>query len=113
MSAPARALGWYDETNFYKTTIIGTLAYGDLEFEQKGDVSQTLFRFQLVLQGMTKIINITPLLNHKLRRVCGNLSVLSMGQRGQHARFEGRTPPLATVRPGDLRIARLERPRSS
>lgn len=96
----ASARAGYDETNSYKTSLIGTLAYGDLEFEKKGeDVGKRSFVSKLLSQEMTKIINVTPLLNHNEAGVCGNLYSLAMGSVDNFARFEGDRMRLATAVP--------------
>ena len=90
----------YDELNAYKTSLIGNLVYGDFEFEKKGeDVGKRSFVSKLVSQQMTKIINITPLLNHNEAGVCGNLYSLAMGSVDNILRFEGDPGRLATAVP--------------
>lgn len=86
--ASATRAGW-DMTNFYDTPLIGNLVFGDLEFEKKGDgVGRKSFVSKLVSQQMTKIINITPLLNHNEAGVCGNLYSMAMGCADNSYRFE-------------------------
>lgn len=86
--AAATRAGW-DETNYYDTPLIGNLVYGDLEFEKKGEgVGRKSHVSKLVSQQMTKIINITPLLNHNEAGVCGNLYSLAMGCADNSYRFE-------------------------
>ncbi|HTD87763.1 MAG TPA: DUF362 domain-containing protein, partial [Candidatus Binatia bacterium] len=48
---------------------------------------------------MTKIIQLTPLLNHNTAGVCGNLYSLAMGSVDNTARFEGETRQMATAVP--------------
>jgi hypothetical protein len=91
--------GW-DRTNFYDTPLIGNLVYGDLEFEQKGEgVGRKSFVSKLVSQEMTKIINITPLLNHNTAGVCGSLYSLALGSVDNALRFEGDPGRLAQAVP--------------
>lgn len=79
----------YDLTNFYEREIIGDLVWGDVEFEKKGArVGRRSFVSKLVTQQMTKIINITPLLNNPLAGVAGNLYGLASGSVDNFARFE-------------------------
>jgi len=86
--AAATLSGW-DETNYYDAPLIGNLGFGDLEFEKKGDgVGRKSHVSKLVSQQMTKIINITPLLNHNEAGVCGNLYSLAMGCADNSYRFE-------------------------
>jgi len=98
VAASAKA-GW-DPTNFYDTPLIGNLVYGDLEFEKKGDgVGRKSFVSKLVTRDMTKIINITPLLNHNTAGVCGNLYGLAMDSVDNSHRFEGDPGRLAQAVP--------------
>src|SRR5207249_1582974 len=50
-------------------------------------------------QEMTKIINVTPLLNHNLAGVSGNLYSLSAGSVDNFVRFESDPDRLATAVP--------------
>ncbi|MCO5053263.1 MAG: DUF362 domain-containing protein [Verrucomicrobiae bacterium] len=97
--AGATAAGW-DETNSYDSPIIGSLVYGDLEFGRKDEgVGRKSFVSKLVSQELTKIINITPLLNHNEAGVCGNLYSLAMGSTDNVLRFEGSVTRLAVAVP--------------
>jgi hypothetical protein len=79
----------YDETVFYETPLLGKLVYGDLEFGKKGEtVGRKSFVSKLVTSKMTKIINVTPLLNHNLAGVSGILYSLAMGSVDNVLRFE-------------------------
>jgi len=85
----ANRAGW-DETNFYDSPLIGNPVFGDLEFEKKGEgVGRKSFVSKLVSRELTKIINITPLLNHNDAGVCGNLYSLALGSTDNILRFEG------------------------
>jgi len=96
----ASAMAGYDETNAYDTPLIGNLAYGDLEFEKKGTgIGRKSFVSKLVSREMTKIINLTPLLNHNEAGVCGNLYGLAFGSVDNTMRFEGDPGRLATAVP--------------
>ena len=98
VAASAKA-GW-DTTNYYDTPLIGNLVFGDLEFEKKGDgVGRKSFVSKLVSQEVTKIINITPLLNHNTAGVCGNLYSLAIGSVDNSFRFEGDPGRLAQAVP--------------
>lgn len=97
--AAAAKAGW-DETNYYDTPLIGNLVFGDLEFEKKGEgVARKSFVSKLVSQQMTKIINITPLLNHNDAGVCGNLYSLALSCADNSYRFENDANRLATAVP--------------
>ena len=79
----------YDDKVFYETPLLGTLVWGDLEFGRRGDsVGRKSFVSTLVSKEITKIINVTPLLNHNSAGVAGNLYGLSMGSVDNTIRFE-------------------------
>lgn len=90
----------YERTNAYDSALIGNLVWGDSEFGKEGvGVGRKSFVSRLVTQQMTKIINITPLLNHNLAGVSGNLYSLAIGSVDNVARFESDTGRLATAIP--------------
>jgi hypothetical protein len=90
----------YDLTNFYDSPLIGDLVWGDVEFEKKGPrVGRRSFVSKLVTQEMTKIINITPLLNNPLAGVAGNLYGLTSGSVDNFARFEADPARMARAVP--------------
>jgi uncharacterized protein (DUF362 family) len=83
------AAAGYDPTNYYDTPLIGNLVWGDLEFGKTGEgVGRKSFVSKLVSQELTKIINLTPLLNHNLAGVSGHLYGLAMGSVDNWLRFE-------------------------
>jgi hypothetical protein len=93
--------GW-DEKAFYSpdSPILGNLVWGDLEFGKKGDgVGRKSFVSNLVSRELTKIINITPLLNHNEAGVSGNLYSLATGSVDNLIRFESSPDALATAIP--------------
>lgn len=90
----------YDLTNYYDSPIIGNLVWGDVEFGQKGPgIGRKSFVSKLVSRELTKIINISPLLNHNLAGVSGNLYSLAIGSVDNAARFEVDASRLATAVP--------------
>ena len=90
----------YDESAFYDTFLLGNLIWGDLEVGKTGEgVGRKSFVSKLVSRGMTKIINITPLLNHPQAGVSGNLYSLAMGSVDNTIRFESDADRLATAVP--------------
>jgi len=90
----------YDEKTFYETALLGQLVWGDLEFGRKGEgVGRKSYVSKLVTQEMTRIINMTPLLNHNLVGVSGNLWGLAMGSVDNTLRFENDSDRLATAVP--------------
>jgi hypothetical protein len=93
--------GW-DEKAFYNpdSPILGNLVWGDLEFGKKGDgVGRKSFVSKLVSREITKIINVTPLLNHNDAGVSGNLYSLATGSVDNLIRFESSPETLATAIP--------------
>lgn len=90
----------YDETTFYDTPLIGNLLWGDSEFGKKGPgVGRKSYVSKLVSKEITKIINVTPLLNHNLAGVTGNLYSLASGSVDNFYRFEVDGSRLATAVP--------------
>ncbi len=79
----------YDTNSFYEAALLGKLLVGDLEFGQKGEgVGRKSFVSQLVTHKMTKLIHLTPLLNHNQAGVSGNLFGLASGCVDNFFRFE-------------------------
>ena len=90
----------YDEKTFYDTPLLGQLVWGDLEFGRTGEgVGRKSFVSKLVSREITKIINVTPLLNHNSAGVCGNLYSLAMGSVDNTHRFEMDAARLAVAVP--------------
>jgi hypothetical protein len=90
----------YDATNSYDTPLMGTLTFGDLEFGKTGPgIGRKSFVSKLVTQGMSKIINVSPMLHHNTAGVSGNLYSLSMGSVDNTARFESSPEQLARAIP--------------
>ncbi len=90
----------YDEKTFYETALLGNLVWGDLEFDKKGEVAgRKSFVSKLVSREITKIINLTPLLNHNNAGVAGNLYSLAMGSVDNTLRFEADGERLAAAVP--------------
>lgn len=79
----------YDDAHFYESSLIGNLVWGDHEFGRKGeDIGRKSYVSKLVTQQMTKLINITPLLNHNQAGVTGHLYSLALGSVDNSIRFE-------------------------
>jgi uncharacterized protein (DUF362 family) len=90
----------YDENVSYDMPLPGTLIWGDLEFGKKGErIGRKSFVTKLLTQDISKIINITPLLNHDLAGVTGNLYSLAMGSVDNTVRFEREAEHLAQAVP--------------
>jgi uncharacterized protein (DUF362 family) len=96
--ASSRA-GW-DDTNYYDRALIGSLIFGDHEFERTGEgVGRKSFVSKLVSRQITKIINVPPLLNHHDAGVTGNLYSLALGSVDNTVRFEARPDQLTEAVP--------------
>ena len=92
--------GYDEKTPPYDTAFIGHLVWGDLEFGKKGEgAGRKSFVSKLLTKEITRIINITPLLNHNYAGVSGNLYGLSIGSVDNTLRFENSTERLATAVP--------------
>lgn len=92
----------FDERTFYspERPILGQLVWGDLEFGRKTEgVGRRSFVSTLVSKGLTKIINITPMLNHNSAGVTGHLYSLAMGSTDNNLRFENDLARLSTAVP--------------
>ncbi len=90
----------YDPRAFYDNPLLGNLVWGDLDFGKQGErIGRKSYVTKLVTQQITKIINITPLLNHNLIGVSGNLFSLAMGSVDNTLRFEDDADRLAIAVP--------------
>ncbi|HMJ91379.1 MAG TPA: DUF362 domain-containing protein [Candidatus Acidoferrum sp.] len=91
--------GW-DENVFYESALLGQLVFGDREFQDKDEhIGRKSFVTTLLTRQITKIINVSPLLNHNTAGVCGNLYSLAMGSVDNSIRFEGEPGKLAQAVP--------------
>jgi hypothetical protein len=78
----------YDPNVFYDNETPGNLSAGDLEFDRdRATTGRKSYVSKLLTGSVTKIINISPLLNHNLAGVCGNLYGLAMGSVDNTLRF--------------------------
>lgn len=85
----ASADAGYDTNHFYESAFIGRPVWGDVEFGQRGpEVGRRSYVSRLVTEQMTRIINLTPLLNHNLGGVSGNLVSLALGSVDNTIRFQ-------------------------
>jgi hypothetical protein len=79
----------YDRNVFYETPLVGKLVYGDLEFGKKGEgIGRNSYLSKLLTQRLTKVINVTPLLNHNQAGVSGALYGLATASIDNVLRFE-------------------------
>ena len=80
----------YDGSVFYESSLIGTMIWGDHEFGEKGEgKGKRSFVSKLLTQRITKIVNLTPLLNHNRAGVHGCLLGLAMSSVDNTIRFQG------------------------
>lgn len=95
----------YDEKVFYEREWLGELGAGDLEFDKyrtntdRTNTGRKSYVSKLLTGEITKIITITPLLNHNLAGVTGNLYSLAMGSVDNFSRFESQAARLAEAVP--------------
>jgi hypothetical protein len=90
----------YDDAVFYESSLIGNLIWGDLEFGRKDEtVGRRSFVSKLVTQEITRIINVSPLMNHNHAGVTGNLFSLALGSVDNTGRFESDARRLAIAVP--------------
>jgi hypothetical protein len=92
----------YDEELFYSPDrpILGQLVWGDVEFGRKGEgIGRRSFLSKLLTKRITKIISVTPLLNHNSAGVSGHLYSLAMGSVDNTIRFENDILRLSTAVP--------------
>jgi hypothetical protein len=96
----ASAEAGFDDAHFYETALIGQLVWGDHEFGKRGgEVGRRSFVSRLLTERLTKIIQITPLLNHSLAGVSGNLFGLSRDSVDNTIRFESSSHHLGVAIP--------------
>lgn len=87
--AGATTAGW-DEKTYYDNPLVGKLIWGDLEFgKQDGSAGRRSHVTTLLGEEFTRIINISPMLNHNEVRVAGCLFSLASGSVDNFLRFEG------------------------
>ena len=90
----------YDEKVFYTKELLGDLVSGDFEFDKYGTrTGRKSYVSKLLTSDLTKIITITPLLNHNLAGVTGNLYSLATGSVDNTLRFEPQAARLAEAVP--------------
>jgi hypothetical protein len=98
----------YDPNTFYDTPLLGHLLWGDLEFGRESEnVGRKSYVSKLVTGRITKIINITPLLNHHTAGVSGNLYSLAIGSVDNTLRFDVDSGRLASAVPEIYALAVL------
>ncbi len=81
--------GYDESTEPYDKPWPGRLVWGDLEFGlNTNGIGRKSYVSKLLSRRITKIINISPMLNHNLAGVCGNLYSLAFGSVDNVLRFE-------------------------
>ncbi len=90
----------YDNETFYESNSIGKLIWNDHEFGKTGEgIGKKSFISKLVMRDMTKIILISPLLNHNEIGVSGQFASLVLGSVDNTLRFESDPSKLAVTVP--------------
>ncbi len=90
----------YDPEIFYETPLIGYLTWGDFEFSGKNEnTGRKSFVTRILTKELTKVINVSPLLNNNAAGVSGNLFSLTMGSIDNSLRFESEADRLARAVP--------------
>jgi hypothetical protein len=90
----------YDESMAYTNFFLGHLMWTDHEFNTSGDeVGRRSFFSKLLTKGLTRIINVPPLMNHYRAGVTGCLFTLAMGSVDNTQRFESGAERLAEAVP--------------
>ena len=90
----------YDPQAAYEKPLLGRLTWGDLEFGQQAEgTGRRSHLSKLITQELTKVICITPLLNHNMVGVSGQLFGLTFGAIDNTLRFENNAERLVEVVP--------------
>ena len=92
----------FDEAVFYspERPAPSQLVWGDFEFDRKGEgIGRRSFVTRLLTKEITKVISITPMLNHNTTGVSGHLYSLTQGSVDNFIRFENDIARLATAIP--------------
>ena len=98
--AGAAQAGWDEKVFYDELPLLGHLVHGDLEFGSTNEkAGRKSYVSKLLTKEITKIIHVSPLLNHNSAGVCGNLYGLAMGSVDNSLRFEGDPSRLAQAVP--------------
>jgi uncharacterized protein (DUF362 family) len=91
----------YDwKVSYDESPLIGQLIWGDLEFGSgKQAIGKKSYVTKILTKEVTKVINVTPLLNHYRAGVTGNLYSLAAGSVDNFMRFENEATRLADAVP--------------
>lgn len=78
----------YDTNEFYENAILGQLVHGDVDFDLRLEsLGRRSYVTRLVTKEMTRLISLTPLLNHNQTGVSGHLASLALGSVDNTVRF--------------------------
>jgi hypothetical protein len=98
----------YDPEVFYEVPLLGNLVWGDLDFGKQGQgVGRKSYLSTIITKKLTKIINVTPMLNHNLSGVSGNLYSLTMGSIDNLVRFESDATRLSEAVPDIFNLPQI------
>ncbi len=90
----------YDPDVFYDNSVPGSLVAGDLDFDRTAaKTGRKSYVTKILTKQVTKIVIISPLLNHNVAGVCGNIFNLSFSSVDNVRRFESDPSLLATAAP--------------
>jgi uncharacterized protein (DUF362 family) len=90
----------FDASVYYDDPVQGTLIWGDLDFDRKdAKTGRKSYVSKLLTHDLTKIIVISPLLNHNTAGVNGCLTSLALGSVDNTMRFEINPERLAKAVP--------------
>jgi uncharacterized Fe-S center protein len=90
----------YDEKNFYESPFLGQLIWGDFEFHKHlVGAGRKSFVTKLLANEITKVVTVSPLLNHNRAGVWGCVAGLALGSVDNTIRFESESGRLAEAVP--------------
>jgi hypothetical protein len=90
----------FDEAVSYDDPVQGTLVWGDLEFDRKdAKAGRKSYISKLLTRQITKIITVSPLLNHHTGGINGSLCSLALGSADNTMRFESQPARMAKAVP--------------
>ncbi|MGV3772737.1 MAG: DUF362 domain-containing protein [Verrucomicrobiales bacterium] len=90
----------YDEAKFYEAALVGRLIFGDVDFRKKGEgIGRKSYVTKLLTDQITKVITISPLLNHNYAGISGVFYSLGLGSVDNILRFEMDPERLANALP--------------
>lgn len=104
----AAAAAGYDENVYYESPLIGQLIWGDREFGEKGDdIGKRSYVSRLVSREITRLITVSPALNHNRAGTAGHLYSLALGSVDNTIRFQSDAERLAVAVPEIFALPKL------